>query len=97
MALGVLAEIAARADDRAGATRLALESADILRERGFNLAPAHSLIVDCEATGDASNGAEVDPPGRGRRQLSLQRRVVRFSRCAYRAAVVLPRKLARVP
>ncbi|MBQ1020182.1 hypothetical protein KBX71_20240 [Micromonospora sp. D93] len=60
MALGVLAAIAARADDRAGAGRLALESADILRERGFNLAPAHSLIVDCEATGGASNGAEVE-------------------------------------
>ncbi|RQX15313.1 hypothetical protein DDE19_19510 [Micromonospora ureilytica] len=60
MARGVLAAIAARADDRAGAARLALESADIPRERGFNLALAHSLIVHCEATGDAGNGAEVE-------------------------------------
>ncbi|WP_444947870.1 hypothetical protein [Micromonospora ureilytica] len=59
-ALGVLAAIAARADDRAGAARLALESADILRERGFNLTLAHSLIVHCDATGDAFNGAEVE-------------------------------------
>ncbi|MCG5435414.1 hypothetical protein [Micromonospora foliorum] len=59
MTLGVQAAIAARADDRAGAARLALESADILRERGFDLALAHSLIVHCEATGDASNGEEI--------------------------------------
>ncbi|MEU4473118.1 tetratricopeptide repeat protein [Micromonospora sp. NPDC023888] len=59
MTLGVQAAIAARAGDRAGAAWLALESADILRERGFDLALAHSLIVHCEATGDASNGEEI--------------------------------------
>ncbi|MGW5557519.1 ATP-binding protein [Micromonospora sp. NPDC003944] len=60
MTLGVQAAIASRAGDRAGAARMALESADILRERGFNLALAHSLIVHCEATGDAGNGQEVE-------------------------------------
>ncbi|MEV4121589.1 tetratricopeptide repeat protein [Micromonospora sp. NPDC049645] len=60
MALGVRAAIAAAAGDRAGAARLALESADILRERGFALALAYSLIVRCEATGDNRDAEEIE-------------------------------------
>ncbi|MEH1166901.1 tetratricopeptide repeat protein [Micromonospora sp. CPCC 205539] len=60
MTLGVQAAIAARAGDRAGAARLALESVDILRERGFDLALAHSLIVHREATGDGGDDAEIE-------------------------------------
>lgn len=60
MTLGVQAAIAAGAGDRAGAARLALESADILRERGFGLALAHSLIVHREATGDDGDAEEIE-------------------------------------